>query len=135
MTEVRVISPEAIAENRALLTAVFESALEHDPTAMDGAQVCQWAEDGNVLVFVADGGQIIMTMGIMDTRIGRIAEMLTLTGKDFLKKADELWPTIEQACREQGCVRVLMHGRPGWRKILKGQGFEVARTTMAKELN
>lgn len=135
MTEdLRVLLPERIPEARDTLERLFNTALAHDPYGMTGTEICEWAEQGQVLVFLADSGQIVMAMGLVETPRGKIAELLALVGKNFRKRIAELWPDIETVCREQDCIRVLMHGRPGWRKLMATHGFGVVRTTLAKEL-
>lgn len=62
------------------------------------------------------------------------AVMQSIWGVGDLAEILELTPGIEAAARLVGCSRMLIEGRAGWARVLKGRGYEPWSTTVSKVL-
>jgi hypothetical protein len=59
---------------------------------------------------------------------------LWLAGGDLGEIVNELVPRAEAWGREQGCDRVWIMGRDGWRRVLRASGYGAASTLLTKDL-
>ena len=91
---------------------------------------------GKVLLWVAidqEDGEIVaaMTTELVPMRSGLVCWMCQCGGK----RLGEWWQfhkKIEQYAKAEGCVKVVLRGRPGWERVL--DGFKRTSVTLEKML-
>lgn len=64
---------------------------------------------------------------------GERAMLVWLAGGD-INELLAMAPGVEASARLRGCTSVLIEGRPGWSKILKGRGYGVHAVMLKKGL-
>jgi hypothetical protein len=79
--------------------------------------------------------QACALFGLCFTRRGNdlIGEVRWLTGKD-MKRWLGLLPDLEQYFRDMGCVVIRPICRPGWSRMIRGEGYRITHYTMEKVL-
>ena len=63
----------------------------------------------------------------------RVIHGLVAAG-DLAEIRDVLIPEAEDFARSAGCTHAIIESRPGWAKVLKGQGYAPHQTAVMKEL-
>ena len=131
---VRLIPQDKVAGSRDELVRLFSACDMYDIRGFTADELVQWAEDGQVMLFLADGGKRAWALGLMDTAHGRIAELMGVVGEGFIECLAEYWAVVEHVCRQANIDRVILNGRPGWQRVMDKQGFVLREVAMVKEL-
>lgn len=67
--------------------------------------------------------------------LGNACTVLFLAGEGVKDWFSGLMDVLEDWARQNGCVMVECHGRPGWAKMGASRGYEVSGVTVRKVLN
>lgn len=86
------------------------------------------ASNAKQLWAVLDKGRLIAAAvtRVALTRLGEVAEVYLVGGRDYRRWIKPLNDTIEASARDIGCVAIRAYGRIGWRDILKMMGWKVS---------
>jgi hypothetical protein len=133
--EIRLIPQAELAAHRDALVQLFSPVDKHDIRGMTAAEFVQWAIDGRIELFMADGGKLAWGLTMLTDGHSPIAEIIGVVGAGFRKHLGAIWPQMEAVCRARGAARVVLNGRPGWRRIMDKHGFAVRELAMVKELD
>lgn len=81
------------------------------------------------LILATEDGRI-MCAAVMEKHVYprvSVGNVLALAGEfgTYRKHMDEITAYLEQWCREHGCEKIGMLGRPGWRRYVARRGWRV----------
>lgn len=116
----------------------IEMALEHSHGEIDIDKMKQQLIDGELIMLVVHDDDEPIAAVVMDKRqlqCGKdILFIVTVGGTDVDKWGDELIPLLDVIAIEHGCEAIYGAGRPGWQRLMKNQGYELAYTVMYKKV-
>lgn len=98
-------------------------------TAEDLKESCM---KGLIRVYVANDFQSVCTVELMNYPQKKVALIHTLGGEGLNEWQDEMLEMIISDSKENGATALLINGRRGWLKQVKG--FKEKHTTMMREI-
>jgi hypothetical protein len=87
-----------------------------------------------VYLAVSDGRQVVIVEQ-RAVRGGKALSIAALAGAGLEAWLDGLCAFLQALARDQGCRVILAHGRPGWARQLKRQGYQRRAVTMVREVD
>lgn len=96
----------------------------------------QWLAAGKGQLWLSvEGGKIVaaLTTSIVPMRNGLALRVITCGGSRLDLWKDHHW-RIEEFARAEGCDRIRSEGRPGWTRVLAGDGYKVVGVTLEKRI-
>jgi len=89
---------------------------------------------GRSLLWIAWNGQTVEAAAatiLINSEIGKVC-IITVCGGSDMKRWLPLIDRIEDYAKREGCARVRIYGRKGWRRVL--EGYQEKHVIMDKEL-
>jgi hypothetical protein len=125
-----------------LLKFMIIQGLKHCGDLMTEADLKEEVKQGFHQLFITFGsndGTESKVYGVFVTRITdyaqkRQCEILLLAGKERELWEDKMVLTIEELARANGCARISLLGRPGWKKLGDRHGYKIKNVEFTKEL-
>ena len=126
-----------------LLKFMIIQGLHHTGDVMSEADLKDEIKQGFYQLFIMFGstdGFESKVYGVFVTRITdhqkkRQCEVVVLAGKQRELWEDSVTLTIEELAKSNGCDRISILARPGWRKLGDRHGLKIKNVEFVKELN
>ena len=142
--EVGVLYIEAkkLDEYWSLVEFMLREGLRYDGDPMSIEDLKEGIKDGAFQLFMmfgSDDGEKYKVFGVFVTRIMVLpnykqCEVILLKGEKRQLWQDEAAETIEDLARSEGCKKIAVHARPGWKEFLGTKEWKVKRYLYTKEL-
>lgn len=134
-----VIPPEKIDAAWSELKPLFARAVQRVRTGGRVEDILAKAKAGQVMLWmIRDHVQLLgaLATGIRKEQDGdTVFVFRECGGWDMHRWLDRVLDEIgDKFARAQGATRVEIEGRPGWEKVMRHRGFELARVVLQKAL-
>jgi hypothetical protein len=136
------IAPNKVEEYWSLVDFMLREGLKYDGDPMSIKDLKNGLLDGSFQLFImfgSDDGEKYKVFGVFVTRIMVLpnykqCEVILLKGEKRQLWQDEAAETIEDLARSEGCKKIAVHARPGWKEFLGTKEWKVKRYLYTKEL-
>lgn len=140
--DVMPISKDEVDHYWDLLKLMVIQGLRHSGDLMTEADLKEDIKQGFMQLFIMFGsldGYESKVYGVFVTRITdhaqkRQCEVVLLAGKDREHWEDQVTLTIEELAKANGCDRIAILARPGWKKLGDRHGYKMKNIEFVKEI-
>ena len=140
--DVMPISKDEVDHYWDLLKLMVIQGLTHSGDLMTEADLKEDIKQGFMQLFIMFGsldGYESKVYGVFITRITdhaqkRQCEVVLLAGKDREHWEDQVTLTIEELAKANGCDRIAILARPGWKKLGDRHGYKMKNVEFVKEI-
>jgi hypothetical protein len=140
--DVMPISKDEVDHYWDLLKLMVIQGLTHSGDLMTEADLKEDIKQGFMQLFIMFGsldGYESKVFGVFVTRITdhaqkRQCEVVLLAGKDREHWEDQVTLTIEELAKANGCDRIAILARPGWKKLGDRHGYKMKNIEFVKEI-
>jgi hypothetical protein len=140
--DVMPISKDEVDHYWDLLKLMVIQGLTHSGDLMNEADLKEDIKQGFMQLFIMFGsldGYESKVYGVFITRITdhaqkRQCEVVLLAGKDREHWEDQVTLTIEELAKANGCDRIAILARPGWKKLGDRHGYRMKNIEFVKEI-
>jgi|SRR5210317_1762743 len=140
--DVMPISKDEVDHYWDLLKLMVIQGLTHSGDLMTEADLKEDIKQGFMQLFIMFGsldGYESKVYGVFITRITdhaqkRQCEVVLLAGKDREHWEDQVTLTIEELAKANGCDRIAILARPGWKKLGDRHGYRMKNIEFVKEI-
>jgi hypothetical protein len=140
--DVMPISKDEVDHYWDLLKLMVIQGLRHSGDLMTEADLKEDIKQGFMQLFIMFGsldGYESKVYGVFITRITdhaqkRQCEVVLLAGKDREHWEDQVTLTIEELAKANGCDRIAILARPGWKKLGDRHGYRMKNIEFVKEI-
>jgi len=140
--DVMPISKDEVDHYWDLLKLMVIQGLTHSGDLMTEADLKEDIKQGFMQLFIMFGsldGYESKVYGVFITRITdhaqkRQCEVVLLAGKDREHWEDQVTLTIEELAKANGCDRIAILARPGWKKLGDRHGYKMKNIEFVKEI-
>jgi hypothetical protein len=140
--DVMPISKDEVDHYWDLLKLMVIQGLTHSGDLMTEADLKEDIKQGFMQLFIMFGsldGYESKVYGVFVTRITdhaqkRQCEVVLLAGKDREHWEDQVTLTIEELAKANGCDRIAILARPGWKKLGDRHGYKMKNIEFVKEI-
>ena len=137
------IEPNKVDEYWSLVDFMLREGLRYDGDPMSIEDLKEGIKVGAYQLFImfgSDDGLKSKVFGVFVTRVMDLpnfkqCEVILLKGEKRELWQDEAADTIEDFAMSEGCKKIAVHARPGWKKFLGTKQWQVKRYLYTKELN
>lgn len=141
--DVMPIKKDEVDRYWGLLKLMVIQGLRHSGDLMSEDDLKQEIKDGFYQLFIMFGsedGVESKVYGVFVTRVTdhakkRQCEIVLLAGKQRELWEDQMILVIEELAISNGCDRISLLGRPGWKKLGERHGLKIKNVEFVKELN
>ena len=122
------VSKDALLEAWPIYGPIIEEALFRDYEGFTIEDVKARVDEGSMLgILMLDGEDVeaLATLELITLNGESVCHVLTLTGRNIEKWLSSFVEGLKEIARTHGCKAVTLKGRPGWRKLLKGEAEEL----------
>jgi len=141
--DVMPIKKDEVDRYWGLLKLMVIQGLRHSGDLMSEDDLKQEIKDGFYQLFIMFGsedGVESKVYGVFVTRVTdhakkRQCEVVLLAGKQRRLWEDQVTLVIEELAISNGCDRIAILARPGWKKLGDRHGFKAKNIEFVKELN
>jgi|TARA_R110001606_G_scaffold380882_1_gene541687 hypothetical protein len=129
---IRMLGGPELADQWHKLKPLVEQSLVHGSGSVTshglfiqclGAVAQCWVRDGGVCITryeYNEGNKQLAIVACTDT--------------NWFNQGPEIMELLENFARETGCLKTVVYGRKGWKKVLESYGYSEPFTTLTKEL-
>jgi len=136
------IESKKLNEYWSLVEFMLREGLKYDGNPMNIEDLKEGIKQGAYqlfMIFGSDDGEKYKVFGVFVTRIMILpnykqCEVILLKGEKRELWQSEAADTIEDLARSEGCKKIAVHARPGWKKFLGTKQWQVKRYLYTKEL-
>ena len=140
--DVMPIKKDEVDKYWGLLKLMVIQGLRHSGDLMTEADLKEDIKQGFMQLFIMFGsldGYESKVFGVFVTRITdhaqkRQCEVVLLAGKDREHWEDQVTLTIEELAKANGCDRIAILARPGWKKLGDRHGYKMKNIEFVKEI-
>lgn len=140
--DVLPIKKDEVDRYWSLLKFMIIQGLDHTGNLMTEADLKKEIKQGYHQLFIMFGstdGYESKVFGVFVTRITdhaqkRQCEVLLLAGKERQLWEDQVTTTIEDLAMSNGCDRISILARPGWKKLGDRHGYKIKNVEFVKEI-
>lgn len=140
--DVMPIKKDEVDKYWGLLKLMVIQGLRHSGDLLTEADLKEDIKQGFMQLFIMFGsedGLESKVYGVFVTRITdhaqkRQCEVVLLAGKDREHWEDQVTLTIEELAKANGCDRIAILARPGWKKLGDRHGFKMKNIEFVKEI-
>ena len=123
------IPVENIEELWPLAAPLFDGIKSDEP--FDPEEYKAQCLNGDFILWMGRNGKVAVMLEVSDYHNGKQCDIVMLVGQDLPGWIDEL-AEIEGWASRVGCNRMVLTGRPGWKKILTD--YHIKEVIMVKSL-
>lgn len=130
---VEAIPPEFVKSGWDVYGGLIDEALKYDLEGQTADDVAAGIEAGRLLIIqVSVNGECkaVSCLELAELAGEKLCHVLSITGTGIETWLPEFIAALQGVAESQDCDFVTMKGRPGWRKLLSGHGFEEMFTVM-----
>ena len=140
--DVMPIKKDEVDQYWGLLKFMIIKGLDHSGNLLTEAELKDEIKQGFHQLFIMFGssdGYESKVFGVFVTRITdhaqkRQCEVLLLAGKDRHLWEDQVTLAVEDLATSNGCDRIAILARPGWKKLGDRHGFKIKNVEFVKEI-
>lgn len=140
--DVMPIKKDEVDKYWGLLKLMIMQGLRHSGDLLTEADLKEDIKQGFMQLFIMFGsedGLESKVYGVFVTRVTdhaqkRQCEVLLLAGKDRHLWEDQVTLAVEDLATSNGCDRIAILARPGWKKLGDRHGFKIKNVEFVKEL-
>ncbi len=110
----------------------IERACQHALDDLTPLAVIEECKTGRFLAFVI-GGCLLLILEVAEQAEQRVLNVRLLAGKGWDEFGELAMDFTDRMAREQGCAVTRVQGRPGWLRVLAGNGYKQKAVLMERQ--